>query len=175
MLRRLVATFAPESGDDFLGDAFDVRTFDPGRTLVVGDVELRFAPTSHYVPTFAIRFDSGGASVTYSADTSPDSNVVALATNCDAFVCEATLTTAGEAEIPRGHTSAREAAVMAAEAGAASLYISHYPASADPHELEATARTGFGGAVVVVDDGYRFAVSSRSSPRLGATETGRAT
>jgi ribonuclease BN (tRNA processing enzyme) len=158
MLRHLVASFAAEAGDDFLGDAFDVRSYDPTQSLAIGDVRVRFAATSHYVATFAIRFESGGTSLTYSADTAPDANVVALATGGDAFVCEATLSTAGESELPRGHASAREAAAMAAGARVARLLISHYPASADVAELETIARAGFDGDVVVVDDGYRIAL-----------------
>ena len=58
MLRDLVGTFASESGADFLGDVFDVRVYDPNAALVLADVTLRFAPTSHYIPTFAMRFEA---------------------------------------------------------------------------------------------------------------------
>jgi ribonuclease BN (tRNA processing enzyme) len=158
MLRRLVGAFAIESGDDFLGEVFDVRTFDPAATLETGDVRLRFAPTSHYVPTFALRADVGDASVTYSADTAPDDRVVALARDSSAFICEATLAPEGERELPRGHLSAREAAKMAADARVERLLLSHYPASADVGELEAIARSVFDGDVTVVDDGYRVSL-----------------
>ena len=158
MLRELVAAFAPESGD-FIGDVFDVRTYDPEAPLAIGDVSVRFAPTSHYVPTYAFRFDAGGASVAYSADTAPDERVAALARGVDAFVCEATLAPDGEAEEPRGHLSAREAAAMAEAAGVRRLLISHYPASADTGALEAAARAVYRGDVTVVDDGFSLALA----------------
>jgi ribonuclease BN (tRNA processing enzyme) len=164
MLRRLVAAFAPESPDDFIDEVFDVRTYDPDVTLEFDDLRVRFAPTSHYVPTFAMRFEAAGASVAYSADTAPDERVIALASGCDAFVCESTLAPQGEADRPRGHSSAREAAAMAAAAGARRLLLSHYPASADVRALEAAARACFGGEVHVVDDGYRLCIE----PRAGA-------
>ena len=158
MLRGLVGAFASEAGDDFLGDVFDVRSYDPTKSLHVGDIAIRFAATSHYIATYAVRFEAAGASVVYSADTSPDDRVVALAAAADAFLCEATLSVAGEAERPRGHSSAREAGAMAARADVARLLLTHYPASADVAELEATARAAYGGVIHVVDDGYRLAL-----------------
>ena len=159
MLHELVNTFAPESGD-FLGDVFDVRTYDPAAELRIGDVTVRFAPTSHYIATYAMRFEAAGAAVAYSADTAPDDRVVALARGADAFVCEATLTLEAEAQVPRGHVSAREAAKMASDAGVRRLLISHYPSTADVDELERVARVGYAGPVDVVDDGFRVAVGS---------------
>lgn len=157
-LRALVGAFARETGDDFLGEVFDIRTYDPRAVLALGELAVRFAPTSHYITTFALRFESGATSFVYSADTAPDEGVVKLATAADAFLCESTLSVAGEAERPRGHSSAREAGAMAARAGAARLLLTHYPASADVRELEASARAGFAGPVHVVDDGFRLAL-----------------
>jgi ribonuclease BN (tRNA processing enzyme) len=153
MLRELVGAFARESGD-FLGDAFDVRTYDPRDALHVGEMVVRFAPTAHYIATYAMRFESAGASVTYSADTAPDEGVVTLARDTDAFVCEATLHEGNEVDLPRGHLSAREAGAMAKRAAARRLLLSHYPASSDTASLEAGARSTFDGRIHVVDDGF---------------------
>ena len=157
-LRSLVSAFAHETGKDFLGDVFDCRTYDPQAALAVADAAVRFAPTRHYIPTFACRFDSRGASVTYSGDTAPDDAVVALARETDAFICEATLTAAQEDEEPRGHSSAREAGALAKRARARRLVLSHYPASADRTLLAAAARSTFDGPIAVADDGYGFSV-----------------
>jgi len=156
MLRRLTEAFTPESQHDFIGEVFDVRTYEPGRTLRVGELEFRFAPTSHYIPTFALRCDGCGGSLAYSADTAPDERVAELAQAVDAFVCEATLRCEEEAEMPRGHSSAREAAAMATRAAAGRLVLSHYPATIEPAELEREARAAFAGPVSVADDGFRL-------------------
>jgi ribonuclease BN (tRNA processing enzyme) len=158
LLRRLTGAFERESHHDFLGEVFDIRTYDPTRTLEIGDARLRFAPTSHYIQTYALRVEAGGASIAYSADTAPDDRVAVLARDADAFLCEATLSEAEEADVPRGHVSAREAARMAVRAGARRLILSHYPASADPTALEAQARAIFAGPVSVADDGFRLAL-----------------
>ena len=156
LLRDLVGAFARESQDDFMGGVFDVRCYDPSDTLRIGDFALRFAPTTHYIPTFAIRCDVGFASVTYSADTAPDDAVSRLAFETTAFLCEATLAPEGEAEIPRGHLSAREAGRLATNANVARLVLTHYPATADVVRLASDAREAFGGPVDVADDGYRL-------------------
>jgi ribonuclease BN (tRNA processing enzyme) len=91
VLRRMVAAFAPEADSDFLADVYDVREYDPDAALEIGAVRVRFAPTAHYIPTFAIRCDVEGASVAYSADTAPAAAVATLAAGSDLFLCEATL------------------------------------------------------------------------------------
>ncbi|GAC1305867.1 MAG: MBL fold metallo-hydrolase [Vulcanimicrobiaceae bacterium] len=157
ILRTLVSAFAKESHHDFIGEVFDVRCYDPNRTLRVGEATIRFAPTSHYVPTYAMRFDAGRASVTYSADTAPSDGVVALGRETSLFLCEATLAPEEEAVQPRGHLSAREAGALAARASVGRLVLTHYPAAAEPRVLVDHARATFGGEIVVADDGLRLA------------------
>jgi ribonuclease BN (tRNA processing enzyme) len=158
MLAHLADAFTPESPHDFIGEVFDVRTYDPNETIAIGDASLTFAPTSHYIPTFALRCAGAGRSVTYSADTSPDERVTRLARATGAFLCEATLTPEEELEVTRGHVSAREAAAMAARAQVAQLVLTHYPQSADVDELAASARAVYSGPITVADDGLRFVV-----------------
>ncbi len=160
MLRKLVGAFHSEAGSDFIEDVFDVRAYDPENKLCIRDLTLRFAPTSHYISTFAMRFETRDASLTYSADTAPDKRVAALAGGTTAFLCEATLTERGEAERPRGHSSAREAAGMAASAGVGRLLLTHYPSSADVQQLKTAAGAAFGGPIDVVDDGFVATLAS---------------
>lgn len=156
MLRRLCSAFAKESGDDFLADVFDVRTYDPTLPLRCGTAVVRFAPADHFIPTFAVRCDVAGASVAFSSDTAPVDSVVKLARGARLFVCEATLNEAEESEAGRGHMSAREAGAMAARAVAERLVITHYTEAASPEDLAARARLAFTGDVDVADDGYRI-------------------
>ncbi len=152
MLRTLVSAFARESPHDFLGEVFDVREFDPSDELRVGDVRVRFAPTEHYIPTFAVRFDADDAGVAYSADTAPSEDVAALASGSGLFVCEATLLPGEREEGRRGHLSGLEAGVLAERAGVRHLALTHYPVGVSPEELRAAASRGYSGAISVVDD-----------------------
>ena len=126
MLRRLVAAFARESPYDFLGEVFTVCEYDPEAVLRIGEVGVRFAPTEHYIPTFAFRLDAGSSGLAYSADTAPSTAVGALARGAGLFLCEATLLP-GEREVARGHLSAAEAGALAERADVRRLALTHYP------------------------------------------------
>lgn len=157
LLRHLTGAFPRESGGDFLED-FDIRTYDPHGTLGIGEISVRFSPTRHYIATYAMRFEAGGKSVTYSADTAPEERVTDLARETNLFICEATLAPAGETELPLGHSSARQAAQMAAAAGVERLLLTHYPVTIDAALMASEARERFSGQLHVVDDGFSYAV-----------------
>ncbi len=152
ILRRLTDAFVNEGGD-FLSDVFDVANYDPTRELRLRESVLRFAPTRHYIPAFAIRAESEGRAVTYSADTAPTPAVVELAAGSDVFICESTLADgAHENGSLRGHSSAREAGTMAHDAGVGRLYLTHYTGEVAAGDLMNEAAETFGAAVNVVDD-----------------------
>ena len=153
ILRAISSPLSREPGGDFLSEVFDIQTYDPARALALGPALLRFAPTRHYVPTFACRYELGSASAIYSADTAPTESLVALARDAGLFLCEATLCNdradhAGE----RGHLTAREAALMAREAGVRRLAITHYPHELTPADLIAAVREVYPGELAIADD-----------------------
>jgi len=151
ILRAMVGAFPREVGDDFLS-VFELHEYDPSRPLAVEGTTLRFAPTAHYIPAFAVRWERDGASVTYSADTAPDPRVVALARGSDVFVCEATLRRDQVESGQRGHSSAAEAAAMAREAGVRRLVLTHYGEESTSRDLDEAAREIFAGEIIVADD-----------------------
>ena len=156
MLRRLCSAFAREGGADFLTEVFVVHTYDPAQPLRLNAATLTFAPTQHYIATYALRCDVAQASLTYSSDSAPLPSVAALAFASTLFLCEATLSDAEEFDTERGHMSAREAGRLAAEARAGRLLLTHYSATAVPGALIASARLAFDGPIDVVDDGFRL-------------------
>lgn len=156
-LRELASSFADEGAGDFL-KVFDINTYDPNQKIQVGDASIAFTPTRHYIPTFALRYQCNGTTVTYSADTAPDDNVAKLADGSDLFICEATLTASEVEHGMRGHSSAREAAEMARKAGVNHLMLSHYPAEATQEDLILHARSVFNGKITVADDHSRLAL-----------------
>jgi ribonuclease BN (tRNA processing enzyme) len=153
MLRSMTSVFTGEGNGDFLDEAFAIKEFDPSAPLPLGEGRLRFAPTTHFVTSFAIRYERNGASITYSADTAPDQRVVELARGTDLFLCEATLL-ADEREHGgiRGHSSSKEAGQMAAEAGVARLVLTHYSQDATTRDLVDGAKSVYKGQITVADD-----------------------
>jgi ribonuclease BN (tRNA processing enzyme) len=159
MLRRLVDAFARETPGDFLSDVFDIRTFDAKAPLHIGAAELRFTQTAHYIPTYAMRCEVEGTSMSYSSDTAPDSAVSRLAEGVDLFFCEATLLSDEREVGERGHSSAAEAAAMASEAGARKLILTHYPAETTAFRVATEAQGLFSGEINVADDLDSFGVA----------------
>jgi ribonuclease BN (tRNA processing enzyme) len=158
MFREMTNAFAHEGGGDFLDEVFDVREYDPDAGLVLGAGRVRFASTTHFIPAFAIRYERNGSSVTYSADTAPDPRVIELARGTDLFLCEATLF-ADDVELGvRGHSSALEAAQMAAAANVRRLALTHYAEGATERDLQGSAKSVYRGDVVVADDHTIFTV-----------------
>jgi ribonuclease Z len=112
--------------------------------LLLDDASWRVTvtPVAHPVPTIGIRVESveSGGSVAYSCDTEPTEEVVRLARNADILVHEA------NGEFP-GHTSAAQAADIAARAGARRLLLVHLPPALDDASLE-PARQVFANVAV---------------------------
>jgi ribonuclease Z len=80
------------------------------------------SPVRHLIPTIGLRIEviATGKVLAYSCDTEPCPETVRLAHRADFLVHEAT----GEAQ---GHSSGSQAAEIAQESGAKSLYLIHYP------------------------------------------------
>jgi|SRR5688572_25655261 len=97
--------------------------------------EVVASPVIHPVPTigFRIRGASGGT-VAYSADTAKCDAVVDLARDADVLVHEAT------GSQPGVHSSAQEAAEIAAQAGAGRLVLVHLPPAMSQLDLAPAQR-----------------------------------
>jgi ribonuclease BN (tRNA processing enzyme) len=156
-LRELSNSFADEGAGDFL-KVFDINTYDPQKSIQLGESKVSFVPTRHYIPTFALRYQFNGTTVTYSADTAPDDAVARHAQDSNLFICEATLTANEVEHGMRGHSSAHEAAEMAKKAGVGHLMLTHYPAETTQEELILHARSVFNGKISVADDHTRMAL-----------------
>ena len=106
------------------------------------------SPVHHMIPNIGLRveFTPGGKVWAYSCDTEPCAEVVRLGRGADVLVHEV-------AGAGLGHSSARQAAEIAQEAGAQRLHLIHYPTwNADPQPLVAEAAQVFSGGVELAND-----------------------
>jgi ribonuclease BN (tRNA processing enzyme) len=155
LLDRLAGAISgdPESGD-FLS-VFDVREYEPGALLKIGDLEFRFHPTFHYVPCWAMRISNGvDGDLFYTADTGPAANLSTAAAGSHVVVAEGTANAdSQESYASRGHMTPAEAGALAREAGGTILVLSHLWAENDPFRSVGEASTVFGGPVELATRG----------------------
>ena len=118
-------------------------------TPVFANSELRAfsTPVRHVVPALGLRVEiiQSGKSFVYSADTEPSAELAALASGADLLIHEAT----GGGP---GHSSAAQAAMIAAQAGVGRLLLIHTNPYSDPEKLLAEARARFDGAIALAAD-----------------------
>ena len=116
--------------------------------LESADFRISASPVQHLIPTLGLRIQSqaSGAILAYSCDTEPCPEVVGLAQGAAALVHEAT-------GPYRGHSTAAQAGEIAAQAGAGSLYLIHYPSQLiSSAELLRQARSAYNGPVSLAED-----------------------
>ncbi|MDR5696470.1 MAG: MBL fold metallo-hydrolase [Armatimonadota bacterium] len=138
------AYLAGYAGDDAMR-CFDILRIRPGTAVDFCGFRLRFARASHPVPTYAVRIESGGCALVYTADTGPSDDVVCLAEGADLLLAEATLTDAYEhLAASVGHLTGSMAGEMAARAGVGRLLLTHFFPTSDPQESARQAQKAFG-------------------------------
>jgi len=152
-----LAAYFEGSGASTLG-SLDLDEVTPGDHRTVGGFTLRFAATTHPVPTLAVRAEVDGKSLAFSADTGPGGGFPALADGADVVVCEAGLGGArGPGDYPY-HLDATEAARLADAAGAGRLVLTHLAPTLTAEQAMKAAVAVFSGPVDVARPGMRIVV-----------------
>jgi ribonuclease BN (tRNA processing enzyme) len=143
-------TYKPDS------PSFDWREISAGATVDVGTMRFTFSKTDHGPETLAMRVESGGRTLGYSADTGSAWSLDALGPGLDLVLCEASLST--EEEDTMQHLSARQAGAQARSVGAGRLVLTHIWATLDPEQSRRDGAEAFGGPVEVATVGARYEV-----------------
>ena len=139
--------------EELIETAFELREFDSPDELEAGPLSVRFCEVPHYTPTYAVELACNrGARLTYSADCSPNDDLVRFARDTDMLLIEATLPRP-ERTGERGHLTPREAGEHGHRAGARRLVITHFSDELDPDWARAEAGEGFGRAVEMAQEG----------------------
>jgi ribonuclease BN (tRNA processing enzyme) len=145
-----------KENENFYDGAFELHEYAPDATLQIGGCTVHFKPGVHYIPSYAMRFETPGGVLAYSADTAPCEAVAALAKDADIFLCECSLGSKGSENGMRGHLNAREAGELAQTAGAKHLILTHYGVKAIPAAMRSAAADAFRGQISVADDRMEF-------------------
>ena len=153
--RRLCA--ASGMREEHIESGFRLEEYDPGGSVVVGDLQLRFQSVPHFLPTHAVSIANGDGRITYSADSSPSDDLCAFARDTDLLLIEATLPRP-EREGPRGHLTPEEAGEHGRRAGARRVVLTHISDELDADWARAEAERSFGGPVDVAHEGAVYTV-----------------
>lgn len=144
--------------EGFFSTIFDIHSYRPDESLAVGTLQIRFAPTKHFVPAYAMRFQNGtGEELVYSSDTAYSSAVVDLARGASVAVFESAVLSYQRDADREGHLDARTAGEMARQADVGVLVVTHY-ASATAEDLARLAGDAFGKPVILAREGERIRI-----------------
>jgi len=161
-LHGLVEAFRPGSWTD--GFPVEPREITSGATpfLNADGFTVRSARGKHSVPATGLRFDTvAGGSLVYSSDTSPCAPITELARGADVLLHESTFRAGAEELAGKlGHSTARQAAEVGANAGVGRLVLIHFTPT-EPDDLaglQTDATTVFGDGVSVPNDGDRIEI-----------------
>jgi ribonuclease BN (tRNA processing enzyme) len=158
LLHRLAQAVTDDSDTEEFLAVMDANPYDPDALLAIGELQLRFHPTVHYVPCWAMRISNGvDGELFYTADTGPAANLAAAANGSRVLVAEGTeRESSREPFESRGHMTPAEAGALARAAGVKVLVLSHLWVEDDPFTGVSEATRMFGGAVELATPGLRM-------------------
>lgn len=159
-----VPVHAPAGAEEFIvqllggdsqhtfGDVCRFGVTAAGDKLEIGPFALEFHEANHPVEALATRIVVGDKIVAYSGDSHVTPALVECARGADLFVCDATWLER-QRPLPDGvHMTGLEAGRLAAEAGVATLLLTHVFPSNDPADVAAEASRVFDGEILVARD-----------------------
>lgn len=119
----------------------------PGESLPIKDIEIRSIKTPHTENSLGIRLESQGKRIVYSGDTAFFEDLARFAWESDLLILESSFP-----EPREGHLSPKEAAVIAREARAKTLVLTHFYPEACKANLVDSVREIFSGELILARD-----------------------
>jgi ribonuclease BN (tRNA processing enzyme) len=127
-----------------------------GASFAVHGMAFRASRTDHGPETLALRVEADGRSLGYTADTGPGWEPARLGSPLDLLLSEATFT--ADREGHSAHLSGRQAGVLARQAGARRLVLTHLWPVTDRTALQAEAEAAYGAPVELAEPGRTYDV-----------------
>lgn len=137
-----------EAGLISSNDMIDARYVSDGSQFDICGMDAAFAPMPHAIPSFAVSLCSGGRKFVYSGDTSYNERLIEFAAGADLLLIEAAFL-AGQKPADAVHLTAGEAALIAREAKAKKLLLTHIFPETDESDLLREAREQYPDACII--------------------------
>ncbi|MCD7034874.1 MBL fold metallo-hydrolase [Metabacillus sp. GX 13764] len=129
--------------------------YNPEKELRTGPFTIRFLKTVHPVPCFAMSIEAEGRKVVYTADSSFQDSFIPFAEGADLLISECSLYKNQDGSGP-GHLNSIEAGVIAQQARARTLLLSHLPHFGSHSDLIIQAESVYGGRVLLAKSGLTW-------------------
>jgi len=142
-----------------IADAFACEEYEPGGSVDIDALRLRFGSVPHWVPTCAIDITpaAGGPRFVFGADSAPNEEIIAFGAGADLLMLEATLPRP-ERDGIRGHLTAEEAGAHAKAAAPGRLVVTHISDELDPDDALAKASAAFGREAELAREGAQYEI-----------------
>jgi ribonuclease BN (tRNA processing enzyme) len=137
--------------------AFDVHELHDGHEAQIGDLNLTTRAVSHGIPAFGVRIASPTTSLVFSGDTAPCANLIELALDCDALLCESESPAPPENE-PQVHHTPENTGNTASAAKAKRLIVTHVGRFLTQEEATKRAATTYAGLIEFANPGATFII-----------------
>lgn len=151
------SAFAPEDdAAEFFSAVFDISEYDPEQSLTVGDADITFAPTVHYIPCWGMNVRNGetGTSLAYTADTGPAADLSGIVTGATVLIADAGNPSPDREPFEqRGHATAAEMATLAREHDVSTLVLAHLWQEFGFDRYESAARREYDGRIEIARPG----------------------
>lgn len=144
---------------DLFSNLFDLREYDPDKSLNFGDLDVAFVPMRHVGSAYGMRITDRTNVLSYTGDTGNCPGLDILAKGADILLSEASLSEFDpDTSVRHGHLTAAEAGQAASRGGVTRLLLTHLSRS-DKNwraEMVRLASAEFSGPVEAVspDDTY---------------------
>lgn len=155
VLQSLVEPLGLQPG--FWERGYAMAEYDPAQPLPLGAMTVRFAPTDHFVPGFAMRLTATGSAepdVFFSSDTAWSAAMADFGRGAALGLIEATQTYQIP-DAPRGHLTGALAGRLARDAEIGRLLLTHYPVE-QAEQLLAQASAVYRGPVELAREGEKY-------------------
>jgi len=123
--------------------------------LAAGPLRIDFLKTDHPAPCAAMRFQSGGQTIVFTADTSFIPELIPFSKNADLLVAECSLYKETDGA-PMGHMNTLDVGRLAKEASVKECLLTHLPHYGDHHDLLKEVSVLYKGKLALAESGWTW-------------------
>ena len=123
--------------------------------IELADCRLSWAQAKHRPESVSYRLDVEGGAFVYTGDTEYSRSVVELARDADTLLIECSFP---DVDPITGHLTPSDVARIASEASVGRVVLTHIYPAADEIDLVSEVGTGYGGEILVAEDGLKLSI-----------------